>query len=138
MCSPNFYSTCSTHSNTIADPVHLLMATAHLMAVAPSEQDNAPCHSTKTAQEWPEEHDGPDNSKDSLPVPWCQTGHPQKPCVHVRVRAKSNQWLDLKWVCSGIHMNARTQCFPAEHCIVLKLSLLLTSLFSGFKVVSDW
>ena len=42
----------------------------------------------------------------------------------------------VRWCMShGVHMNARTQGFPAEHCIVTGWSKLP---ISGFDVVADW
>lgn len=42
----------------------------------------------------------------------------------------------LRWWCvsSGIHINARTQGYQAEHCLLRTWSILFTSLISGFNV----
>ena len=39
---------------------------------------------------------------------------------------------------SNICINARTQSFPAKHCIVTRWSLLFTSFANGFNVVVYW
>lgn len=66
-------------------------------------------------------------------------------------RRRCHQWVPLPWGCvlrkqlclggwrmsRGICLNIRTWGFPAEHCIVMRLSVLSTSPVSPFTVVPD-
>ena len=76
----------------------------------------------------------------SMSHPWLWTAKAWKPSGRTVAmgRCTLGEWMAcVKWRLHGIHRNAMTQGFQAEHCILMTWSMFITSPGSPFNVVAN-